>query len=331
MRQAAAPLVDGMVREMNATCDSVSIGQGSRTKLSRYLAAKDMSDRVRSQLATHARNIFRGEPSHVDGYRIGSAPSSCLGCGSFPQNIDKSVFDTDGKEYEFYLCLFDDREPGTTYFQGFIPAQKGEDFPFSFDVDLLDVIGKSNWEGMKEILTHNSDDLQRSDGRLWREKWETAGGFHLAVSAVAVQKQRCEASFLGAAMEFLDFDFFLNYGDTLGVSPVRHVRCDVHGETYMDENDFSGIGLHSGNLLYRFRTAATEFWLAYTNTDMEMPKTCLLSIRFHGDKIHDGIGWKKGKENDHFQDAQEQNDTHDQWMMKQREAELDEEPGGWWW
>ena len=29
--------------------------------------------------------------------------------------IDKSVFDTDGKEYEFYLCFFDVREPSAAF------------------------------------------------------------------------------------------------------------------------------------------------------------------------------------------------------------------------
>ena len=150
--------------------------------------------------------------------------------------IDKSVFDTDGKEYEFYLCFFDVREPSAAYFQGFVPAQKGE--PCSFDVELWDVISKSKWKGMKEIFTDNSEDLQRSDGRLWREKWEKAGGFRLAVTAIAVHKQRCEASFLGAAMEFLDMDFFLFWGDTVGLQPMRHVKFDVHDDTYMDEHDF---------------------------------------------------------------------------------------------
>ena len=300
LRQAAAPVIDGMIREMNATCDSVSVGHGSRTKLSRYLAAKEMTDRVRSHLTTHTSNALRNQTYSPDGYQIRCNPSSCVGCESLPQIIDKSVFDTDGKEYEFYLCFFDVREPRAAYFQGFVPAQKGEDIPFSFYVQLWDVISKSKWEGMKEIFTDNSEDLQRSDGRRWREKWETAGGFDVAVAVVVVHKQRCEASFLGAAMEFIDFDLLLLWGDTIGVSPMRHVKCGVHDYTYMDDHDLSCVDRSSP--LHRFRTAATDFWLEYRNADKRQnshdvggKKTFLLIVRFHGDKRNDGVGWVGGK------------------------------------
>ena len=80
---------------------------------------------------------------------------------------------------------------------------------------------------------------------------------------------------------------------------MRHVKCDVHDDSYMDEHDLSCVELHS---LHRFRAATTDFWLEYRNADMRQnlydegeKKTFLLIVRFHGDKRNDGIGWVGGK------------------------------------
>ena len=256
MRQAAAPLVDGMIREMNATCDSVSVGHGSRTKLSRYLAAKKMSDRVRPYLAQHVVSSIRA--------RIRNKICDCFACSSFPQKIDKSVFDTDGKDFEFFLCFYD-THTRKKYFQGFVPVE--QPYSSSFEMSLFNLINKSNnWGGLKEIFTATIE-YQRLDRPEWWQKWGNSGILsNLAVVAIAVHKERCEASFLGAAMEFGYFSYEdAGDDDTIGVISCHHVKCDVHRG--------------------RQCTAITEFHLEFDDNDGQENKLELSIVFYTGDRF----------------------------------------------
>ena len=50
LRMFAAPILNRLVDDMNKKCDHLSKGKGSRTKLLRYNAAKEMAENVRSNL-----------------------------------------------------------------------------------------------------------------------------------------------------------------------------------------------------------------------------------------------------------------------------------------
>ena len=50
LRMFAAPILNRLVDDMNKKCDHPSKGKGSRTKLLRYNAAKEMAENVRSNL-----------------------------------------------------------------------------------------------------------------------------------------------------------------------------------------------------------------------------------------------------------------------------------------
>lgn len=314
MRQAAGPVIGGMTREMNATCDSVSVGHGSRTKLLRYLAAKEMSDRVRSQLMAHTSIIKR------DGWNPPPrcAPCSCFGCESFPQMIDESVFNTDGEAYEVYLSFFDVRETSTPYFQGFVTLEDVDDLPYSFYVDLNDFVHKSRWKEMKDVHVLSGTLTEREMRmKFWGRKWE-----HLGVAAVAVHKERCKVSFLGAAMNFTEaFGRLYRWGENEydGMRPLLHVQHEVHDDI-ADPNYLSSLSRST-----RFVAATTEFCFYYEN-EAGGERNMHLELRFHGDRFHDGINWEKGKEKDHILLGGRRKTTYDEWI----DSEENEEPGGWW-
>ena len=90
LRAFAGPMLDRLVEEMNEECDHQSEGEGSRTKLLRYHAAKELTEQVRGGMSDHvAENLEREE-----NFR----PCKCKGCDSFPLNPRTSVFESQSKQ-----------------------------------------------------------------------------------------------------------------------------------------------------------------------------------------------------------------------------------------
>ena len=100
LRMFAAPILNHLVDDMNKKCDQLSEGKGSRTKLLRYLAAKQMADQAKNGLGDHL-------PRHSN--HGTTLEAKCRGCdsSSFPQNIDNQIFYTDGSGHEFFLCCYE--------------------------------------------------------------------------------------------------------------------------------------------------------------------------------------------------------------------------------
>ena len=60
----------------------------------------EMAERARYGLEDHLSYARVG--LEAAGFTRGRTEAKCRGCRSFPQRIDREVFDSDGKDYEFF-------------------------------------------------------------------------------------------------------------------------------------------------------------------------------------------------------------------------------------
>ena len=242
LRMFAAPILNRLVDDMNKKCDQLSEGKGSRTKLLRYLAAKEMAENVRGGLDDHLSRI------HDNGTTL---EAKCRGCdSSFPQSIDNQVFYTDGSGYEFFLYCFE-MGKSDLKFEGFMPMRgtvetdwEEENLTlYNFTGDFPLPVG-SNWNEMTEFMS--VEDIEADTDWLFQEEitrirneqraiFETIATSNLTIIAVAIDKRTCRAHFLGAGSDFTNREYWSPHeafafgGDS--------VLCNVHMDSHSIAKD----------------------------------------------------------------------------------------------
>lgn len=209
LRQVAGPLLNRLIDDMHKRCDCVSEGKGSRTKLLRYLGAKELADQVRQGLDDHQIN------SHEF-----SQPCKCRGCNSFPQMINQGILDADCTEHEFFICCLVGRE---CKFQGFVPMERDWQITNNIVGDLY----PSNWAEVDHLLSVNVN----SDDEDWWRKFEAVASSKLSIIAIAVHRNSGAPHFLGAASDFSQQHNVIADHRNISADPAKLVHRDVHAQT----------------------------------------------------------------------------------------------------
>ena len=216
-RMFAAQILDRLVDDMNNKCDHPSEGKGSRTKLIRFIAAKEMADQVKEGLKDHlAENLIC--PTFQ--------PCRCRGCDTFPLDTTMEIFDGKNKSdigsaYEFFFtCL----EAEACKFLGFTPMKSNGD-------TLVGRASPSKWLEVNRILSIE-------EGRM-RDLFQMVASSKLTVIAVAVHKDTNETRLVGAGLNYTGNDAEIDHGYPKGFSAFaeRDVCHDVHKFTNPNDGD----------------------------------------------------------------------------------------------
>ena len=238
LRMFAAPILNRLVDDMNKKCDQLSEGKGSRTKLLRYLAAKEMAENVRGGLDDHLSRI------HDNGTTL---EAKCRGCdSSFPQSIDNQVFYTDGSGYEFFFCCY---EMGNSdvKFQGFMPT-RGTEEPdckdehltlYNFTGDFPLPVG-SKWKEVADFMSVEDTECwfeEEITRNKQRATFEAIATSKRSIIAIAIDKRTCRAHFLGAGSDFSIHEQFSPY-EAFAFDQAS-VLCNVHMDSHSIAKDTS--------------------------------------------------------------------------------------------
>ena len=218
LRMFAAPILNCLVDDMNKKCDRPSEGKGSRTKLLRYLAAKDLADRVRGNLNDHLSR-------ETDVYKCIFGPNRCQGCDSFPKKTANEVFYSDGSDFEFFFLCYDEETHGSK-FLGFVPMEGSrqsitgtpEDSLYSFEGELT----APNWVELQNLLSREMD----GNNDAWVDEFEAVVVDTVSIIAIAIEKKSCKELLVAAMSEIVRIDIFA-YNDVVSY-PGLQVCCDVH-------------------------------------------------------------------------------------------------------
>ena len=217
-RMFAAQILDRLVDDMNNKCDHPSEGKGSRTKLIRFIAAKELTDQVKEGLKDHlAENLIC--PTFQ--------PCRCRGCDSFPLHTTMEIFDGKNKSdigsaYEFFFtCL----EAETCKFLGFIPMKSNGD-------TLVGCASPSKWIEVDRFLSI-------AEGNRMRDLYQVVASSKLTVIAVAVHRDSHEARLVGAGLDYSSNDVEIDQGYPEHVLAIaeRDVCHDVHMFTNPNDGD----------------------------------------------------------------------------------------------
>ena len=216
----AAPILNRLVDDMNKKCDQLSKGKGSRTKLLRYLAAKELVDQVKGGLNDHlAENLIC--PGTFQ-------PCRCRGCDSFPLNTTMDIFDGNtifdiGSAFEFFFTCF---EADFCKFQGFTTMKSNGD-------SLVGSTSFSSWAEVSRILSI------AEEGNRMRDLFQVVASSKLTVIAVAVHKDSHEARLVGAGHDYSGnaADIDQGYPEHILAIAERDICHDVHAFTNPNDGD----------------------------------------------------------------------------------------------
>lgn len=227
-RMFAAQILDRLVDDMNNKCDYPSEGKGSRTKLKRFIAAKELADQVKEGLKDHlAENLIC--PTFQ--------ACRCRGCDSFPLHITMVIFDGKNKSdigsaYEFFFtCL----EAEACKFLGFTPMKSNGDT----------LVGRASPSKWPEVTCNRI--LSIEEGRM-RDLFQMVASSKLTVIAVAVYKDTDEARLVGAGLNYTGIDAEIDHGYPKGF--LAFAERDVCNYVHMFTNPNDGDVEHTSVSLF---------------------------------------------------------------------------------